>query len=118
MSPATIGKPFDLLIFHTWWAWDPAQPSWNSVATHWFNLLEGGCWWGIAISVWRRFARSHCHPVEIGYGLAFATFGLTDFVEAQVLTSWLLWLKLANLLALWRLRRFVLARCYPHSRTY
>ena len=51
----------------------------------------------MAALVLARFLRS-CHSsVEIVYALAFLTFGLSDFREAYSLTSWLIWLKAANL---------------------
>ena len=56
--------------------------------------------------------------VEPVYALAFFTFGLTDFREAYALDSWLIAIKLANLVALFALRRYVLRQCYPESRLY
>ena len=57
-------------------------------------------------------------PLEIGYALAFVTFGLTDFREAYALDSWLIWLKLVNLLVLLRFRGLVIRRFYPESKLY
>jgi hypothetical protein len=45
--------------------------------------------------------------------MAFFVFGLTDFREAYVLESWLVWAKLANLIALAALRSIVMKRHYP-----
>jgi hypothetical protein len=43
---------------------------------------------------------------------------LTDFREAYVLQSWLVWVKLANLVALIRLRAMAIRRWHPGSRLY
>jgi hypothetical protein len=56
--------------------------------------------------------------LEILYALAFFTFGLTDFREAYVLRSWLVGVKLVNLIALIRLRAVAIKRWYPGSRLY
>jgi hypothetical protein len=52
------------------------------------------------------------------YSLAFFSFGLTDFREAYVLESWLVWVKLANLIALVVLRSIVIRRYYPDSKLF
>jgi hypothetical protein len=45
-------------------------------------------------------------------------FGLTDFREAYAMQSWLLWVKLAVLIALLWLRKVVIQRYYPESGVY
>src|SRR5262245_11750471 len=108
----------DLLWTHTWWAWIPGDRAWNSLFVHWFNLFEGAAWWTLAGLVLGRYRRHRHSPLELAYSAAFLTFGLTDFYEAFALTSWLLWVKLANLIALLRLRKTVMRRWYPVSRVY
>jgi flagellar biogenesis protein FliO len=49
---------------------------------------------------------------------ALAATDITDFIEAFSLTSWLLWIKLLILIALWRLRKLVRQRWYPTSRLH
>jgi hypothetical protein len=50
--------------------------------------------------------------------LAFAFFGLSDYREAWVLQSWLIWAKIINLVALVWLRATVMRRYYPQSKLY
>lgn len=109
---------FDILCTHTWWAWIPGDRSWHSLFVHWFNLFEGTAWWGFGGLVLRRFLRYRKSPLELVYAAAFVIFGLTDFVESYALTSWLIHVKLLNLVALWRLRRLVMRRHYPESRVF
>ena len=47
--------------------------------------------------------------------MAFLTFGITDVREAWVQQSWLIWLKLLNLIILLSIRRVVIRRYYPGS---
>jgi len=56
--------------------------------------------------------------LELLYAVAFVTFGASDFREAIALETWLILAKGVNLVALVWLRRTVLTRCYPTSRTY
>jgi hypothetical protein len=56
--------------------------------------------------------------LEVAYAMAFGLFGVTDFIEAWRLTSWLIWAKLVNLMVLLLLRRTVLRRFYPQCRLY
>lgn len=105
----------------TWWSWNrpPNEPYFfNDIACHYFNLVEATAWFLFAALVlmrWQRFRRS---ILELFYSLAFLTFGISDLIEAWRLTSWLLWWKLANLIALLVLRKVVLRRCYPGSRLF
>jgi hypothetical protein len=114
----------DLIRFtltETWWRWNrPASEPLmvNDYACHYFNFVEGTAWFvfaGLVLRRWWRFRRS---PLEIAYAVAFLLFGISDFVEAWALTSWLLWWKLVNLVALFQLRVIVLRRFYPDRRLF
>lgn len=107
----------ELLTTRTWWANDPqalgyAQPY------HAFNLFEGCAWLVLAALVLVRYLRHRKSSLELAYGAAFVTFGLSDFVEAYHVTSWLILAKGVNLVALLYLRHIVLSRFYPESKTY
>ena len=52
------------------------------------------------------------------YAFAFALFGISDFVQAYHLTSWLLVWKLLNLIALLVLRKLTITRHYPQSKLF
>lgn len=108
----------DLLIHHRWWTYSPRSATWIEHATHGFNLVEGAAWTVFAGLVLARWARHRRSPAEPVYAVAFLTFGLTDFREAYALDSWLIAAKLANLVALFALRRYVIRNCYPESRLY
>jgi hypothetical protein len=64
---------------------------------------------------WRRYRRSR---LEFVYAIAFVTFGVWDLIEGWWLTSWLLWWKALNLIALFWLRRTILRRWYPQLRVF
>jgi hypothetical protein len=70
------------------------------------------------VLVLRRYLVFRRSAHEIAYSAAFFTFGLTDFREAYVLESWLVWLKLVNLLLLIWLRSIAIRRWYPGGRWY
>ncbi len=108
----------DLLWTREWWSYRPGDRSLYARFYHPFNLFEGTTWLVFAALVlWRR-SRGSRSRLELGYALAFFSFGLTDFREAYSLTSWLVWAKLANLIALVRLRAEVIRRHYPASKVY
>ncbi len=113
-----LRSAFDYLLFRTWWRYPAGNPTWVEAPYHAFNLFEGTVWAILSVLVLVRFLRRRGSPVEIVYSLAFFTFGLTDFWEAYELSSWLIWIKGANLLALFRLRSFVISRYYPASNLY
>jgi hypothetical protein len=108
----------DWLWFRVWWRHPHPTDPWFSIPYHVFNLFEGMCWIVFAALVFRRYLTFRRSPLEILYALAFVSFGLTDFREAYVLQSWLVWVKLANLIALIRLRAMAIRRWYPGSRLY
>jgi hypothetical protein len=108
----------DILWTRTWWSWqrDWALP--GSVPYHVFNLFEGTAWVVFCgLVLWRR-ARGRRTALELWYALAFFSFGLTDFREAFYQQSWLIWVKVVNLLVLFYLRRRVIQTLYPGSRLY
>jgi hypothetical protein len=109
---------FDLLWNRTWWRYGPRDPSGFSEPYHAFNLFEGVAWEVFAVLVLVRCMRKGRSLLEFWYVLAFFTFGLTDFREAYALSSWLVWVKLANLIVLARLRALVIRRLYPTSTLY
>lgn len=108
----------DLLFLRSWWRYRPRETPWVSIPYHAFNLFEGAAWLVFAGLVLRRSLRGRRAPIEAAYALAFLTFGLTDFREAYALDSWLIWVKLVNLIVLLRLRAVVIARYYRESKLY
>jgi hypothetical protein len=108
----------DLFWFRVWWRYPDRLNPWFSAPYHVFNLFEGACWLVLAGLVLRRYLAFRRSRLEILYALAFFTFGLTDFREAYVLESWLVWVKLGNLVALIWLRAIVIKRWYPESRLF
>ena len=108
-----------LLWFQVWWTY-PRQDgiAWVDIPYHGFNLFEGSIWVVLAGLVLRRYLRYRRSTWELAYGLAFFTFGLTDFREAYVLSSWLLWIKGLNLLILLWLHSIVIRGSYPESKLY
>jgi hypothetical protein len=114
----TLHEAADLLWFRVWWRYPQPTDPWFSVPYHAFNLFEGACWVVIGVLVCRRYFAFRRSSLEMIYALAFVSFGLTDFREAYVLESWLVWAKLLNLIALLRLRSVVIKRWYPGSKLY
>jgi len=109
----------DLLFLRAWWRYRPGETPWVSVPYHAFNLFEGTTWVVLSALVLRRYwGAAGRSPIEVVYGLAFFTFGLTDFREAYALDSWLIWVKLVNLILLLWLRAVVIRRFYPASKLY
>lgn len=113
------GTLLDILIFHTWWSFAGADDRVHAWIYRSINLVEAAFWFGFAVLVLTRHLRNaHRSPLELWYALAFFTFGLTDVREAWALQSWLIWLKLLNLIALIWIRREVIRRFYPTSKLY
>ncbi len=109
---------FDFLFLRTWWTYATARYPAQAIPYHFFNLFEGTAWIVFAVLVLVRYARNRRNTIEIWYAVAFFAFGLTDFREAYVLQSWLIWVKLVNLgLLLW-LRAIVIRRFYPESKLF
>lgn len=96
-----------------------ASADWPLQLIHVFNLFEGVIWLafaGLVLNRWRR--HGHSLPWEAAYALAFIAFAATDFREARLLTTGLLFLKAAILVLLLSLRRIVLSRYYPDRKTW
>ncbi len=108
----------EYLVFRTWWTYGSGNPDWFEIPYHFFNLLEGTIWVILSGLVLARYIRYRHSIIEVIYSAAFFTFGLTDFREAYALQSWLIWLKLANLLLLVKLRLTVIRRYYPTSKLF
>lgn len=111
----------DWLWLHTWWSFAESEDPLHAWVYRGINLVEGACWLGFTAAVIIRRARQPKEKrstVEWWYALAFFVFGLTDFREAVALQSWLIWLKLANLIVLLVLRRKVMKTLYPESKVY
>jgi hypothetical protein len=81
------------LLTHTWWEFPSRNASAFHVAYRSLNLIEGSCWFLFAAWVLARFLR-HRHTFwELLYSFAFLTFGISDFIEAHALTTWLIFAK-------------------------
>ena len=106
----------NFLVFKVWWAYPPEDNLAYGILYHLFNLSEGLVWLGCAGYVAARYWRNRFSPLEVWYAGAFILFGCTDFWEAYQLTSWLLWLKLLNLIALLKLSMIVKRRLYPTAK--
>jgi hypothetical protein len=105
-------------LLQTWWTYDAAPASTFSRIYRSINLVEGSIWCLLAALVLLRFVRYRKSGLELLYAGAFLTFGASDFREAIALQTWLILAKGVNLIALIWLRRMVLSRYYPTSRTY
>ena len=68
--------------------------------------------------VLRRFLIHRKSAAEIYYAIAFLTFAITDFAEAWEQSSWLIWLKLLNLIVLFQLRRTIMSWYFPTAKLY
>jgi len=107
----------DFLIRRTWWTYNPGS-DWYAHPYHWINLIEGCFWLVFAGLVLKRYWRHRHSPIELLYAFTFLTFALSDFREAYVVQSWLILLKGVNLIGIIYLRRTVIRRFYPSSKTY
>ena len=106
----------DILFLREWWRYSPTSTEPFDVIYPGFNIGEGVAWLVFAAIVLRRYVKQRRGRIEIGYAVAFLAFGCTDFVESRFVTSWLIWLKLANLIALLWIRWIVVRRFYPGSK--
>lgn len=111
----------DILWTRTWWAFAGADDPIHAWVYRGINGVEGAFWLGFAALVLLRRARQPAEQrsgIEVAYALAFVAFGLTDFREAVALQSWLIWVKLVNLVLLLVLRHRVIHSLYPQSKLY
>ena len=113
-----MSQLIETLFLRTWWNWNPRDGEWFSVIYHWFNIVEGVAWIVFAGLVLMRYAKFRNSMLEISYSIAFLAFGATDFREAWEQSSWLIWLKLLNLITLLWLRSVAIRRWYPRAKLY
>jgi hypothetical protein len=113
-----ITSAIDVLFQRTWWTYRGRPADTFGTSYHWLNVCEAGVWFVLAGLVFARYLRHRNLPVEVCYAIAFLLFGLTDVQEARELSSWLIWLKLVNLVVLLYVRNLVLKRFYVGSKMY
>ena len=113
-----MSETLEIIFVRTWWRYTPEDGQWFTAIYHWFNIAEGCAWILCAGLVLRRFLTHRKSPSEIHYAIAFLTFAVTDFAEAWEQSSWLIWLKLLNLIVLFQLRRMIMSRYYPAAKLY
>ncbi|GDY15114.1 hypothetical protein LBMAG53_39920 [Planctomycetota bacterium] len=104
----------DILWFVPWW--QRGGDGWFDLIYPAFNLAEATCWMvcaGFVLYRWWRSGRSRW--LEPGYAAALVTFGVTDLLESQSISGWLVAAKIGNALLLWWLRRRTLA-LFPGAR--
>jgi hypothetical protein len=114
----SVSETLEIIFVRTWWRYTPEDGHWFTVIYHWFNIVEGCAWVVCAGLVFRRFLTHRKSRSEIVYAFAFLTFAVTDFAEAWAQSSWLIWLKLVNLIVLFQLRRTIMSRFYPAAKLY
>lgn len=109
----------DWLWLHTWWSYAASEDPLHANVYRGINLIEGLFWVGFFAAVLARHVRNKDRrPIELAYAFAFLCFGLTDFREAIALQSWLIWVKLINLIILIGLRKRVMNSLYPEAKVY
>ncbi|MFK7790800.1 MAG: hypothetical protein AB8C95_15070 [Phycisphaeraceae bacterium] len=109
----------DWLWLHTWWSYAGSEDPLHAAIYRGVNIIEGLFWVGFCAVVLFRHARNpQRQAIEWAYAGAFLCFGLTDFREAIALQSWLIWVKLINLIVLLWLRTRVIKKLYPNSKVY
>lgn len=113
-----VSETLDSVFVGTWWTWSPDSVNWFDPLYHWFNVVEGCFWIVFSLLVLRRHFAHRCSRLEVFYAAAFLAFAATDFREAWEQSSWLIWLKLLNLVVLLSLRRTVMSRYYPDAKVY
>jgi len=106
------------LLTNPWWTYDAATIGPWGLAYRWFNVVEAGVWIGFAGLVLRRWMRERNSWMELVYGAAFLSFGVTDLREAYVLSLPLVAAKGINLVVLLALRQHVMRRWYAASRVF
>ncbi len=115
---STVSDLIDIIFLHTWWRYPTSHATWFDNIYHWFNILEGCAWFVFTFLTLRRFLKNRNSSLELWYSFAFFTFALSDFCEAYMQTSWLIWFKLVNLIMLFLLRRTVMSRYYSHAKLF
>jgi hypothetical protein len=113
-----VSETLEIIFSRTWWQYTPEDGQRFTVIYHWFNIAEGCAWAVCSGLVLRRSLTHRKSRSEILYAIAFLTFAITDFAEAWAQTSWLIWLKLLNLIVLFQLRRMIMSRYYPAAKFY
>ncbi len=108
----------DIIFWQTWWRYPSSHATAFDTVYHWFNILEGCAWFVFSFLTLLRFLKNRNSSLELCYSFAFFTFGLSDFCEAYVQASWLIWFKLLNLIALFLLRRTVMSRYYRTAKLF
>lgn len=111
----------DWLWQHTWWSYAGSEDPLHANIYRGINIVEGLFWVGFAVAVLVRSFRQPAKKrggLEWAYAAAFLCFAITDFREAIALQSWLIWVKLANLIVLLWLRRRVMKTLYPDSKVF
>jgi hypothetical protein len=109
----------DFLWHRTWWSYAGADDRLHAAIYRGMNLVEAVFWFVFAALVAVRAIRHHrLTGLEGVYALLFFTFGLTDVREAWALQSWLILVKLANLIALIWIRGELMRRHYPQAKLY
>ena len=111
-----MANSLELVFWHTWWSYIPDSTDWFSLVYHWFNIAECVAWVVFSLLVLIRFWTHRKSRLELWYAAAFVAFAITDFREAWEQSSWLIWLKLVNLILLLWLRRIIMTRHYPAAR--
>ena len=111
----------DWLWLHTWWSYAGSEDPLHAEIYRWINIVEGLFWVGLAVAALLRSYRQPSEKrskIEWAYAAAFLCFGLTDFREAIALQTWLIWIKLINLIVLIVLRKRVMKTLYPEAKVY
>ena len=116
-----MAELLDWLWLHTWWSYAGSEDPLHATIYRGINVVEGVFWVGFSVAVLVRHfrqPRGRRGAIEWWYAAAFLCFGLTDFREAVALQSWLIWVKLINLIVLLVLRKRVMKKLYPESKVF
>lgn len=113
-----MAETLEIVFIRSWWRYTPNDGQWFTAIYHWFNIAEGIAWVVCSGLVFRRYLTHRRSRLEICYAVAFLTFAITDFKEAYEQSSWLIWLKLLNLIVLFLLRHRVMTHHYPAAKLY
>lgn len=107
------------LWLHTWWSYAGSEDPLHATIYRGINIVEGLFWVGFCVAVLLRHARNPGRQrIEWVYAATFLCFGFTDFREAIALQSWLIWVKLVNLIVLLYLRKRVMKSLYPQGKLF